>query len=122
MFDTLQMIAQAYAAIGAAIGGVFLVWGISQVEPNADGAWSFRPLLIPGMILLWPLVLWRWRVLAVGEDLAARHRLPRTVQTWMALGCAIFIPVMLTAALLARQDGPLERPAVLLEAPAEGAE
>ncbi|MEL6678452.1 MAG: hypothetical protein AAFQ51_07075 [Pseudomonadota bacterium] len=121
-FETLQMIVQAYAAVGAAVAGVFLLWGIARVEPNATGAWSFRPLLIPGVVLLWPLVLWRWRVLAAGEDAAARHRLPRGAQTWMALACALFIPFILTAALLARQDGPFERPALLLEPPSEAAQ
>ena len=24
------------------------------------GAYAFRPLLLPGLALLWPLVLWRW--------------------------------------------------------------
>jgi hypothetical protein len=31
------------------------------VSPASTGAYAFRPLLLPGLALLWPLVLWRWR-------------------------------------------------------------
>jgi hypothetical protein len=34
------------------------------VDPAARGAYAFRPLLLPGLVLLWPLVAWRWAVLA----------------------------------------------------------
>lgn len=51
----------AYAALGAAVALVFLAAGIERVDPAARGAYAFRPLLLPGLVLLWPLVLWRWR-------------------------------------------------------------
>lgn len=49
-----------YGAAGFAVAAVFLLWGIERVSPLAIGAYAFRPLLIPGVVLLWPLVLWRW--------------------------------------------------------------
>ena len=52
-----------YAVIGAASALVFLLWGLDRIDPAARGAYAFRPLLIPGIVLLWPLVLLRWIVL-----------------------------------------------------------
>jgi len=43
---------------------LFLVFGIERVEPYSRGSLAFRPLLVPGLCLLWPLVLVRWRALA----------------------------------------------------------
>jgi len=49
-----------YAVIGAALSLVFLLWGIDRIDPASNGAYAFRPLLIPGIVLLWPLVAARW--------------------------------------------------------------
>lgn len=118
MVATLLQIAEIYLWIGAAVAAVFLLWGIDRVEPNAAGAFVFRPLLIPGILLIWPLVVWRWWVLARGESEARRHRPPRRVQHAVAIALALAIPVILMGALLVRQNRPLERPAVLLAPPA----
>lgn len=45
---------------GVFVAIVFLVFGIERVEPGAQGSYAFRTLLLPGLITLWPLVLWRW--------------------------------------------------------------
>ncbi len=55
--------AEVYLALGAVVAAAFLVWGIDRVDPSANGAYAFRPLLIPGIVLLWPLVALRWVVL-----------------------------------------------------------
>ena len=57
----------AYAALGAAVALAFLTFGIERVDPAARGAYAFRPLLLPGLVLLWPLVLWRRRRLERGR-------------------------------------------------------
>nr|MDH4439247.1 hypothetical protein [Rhizobium sp.] len=49
---------------GLIVAVAFLVAGIDRIDQAAVGAYAFRPLLIPGIILLWPLVVWRWAVLA----------------------------------------------------------
>jgi hypothetical protein len=54
----------AYGGIGLVVAVAFLLVGIDRVDPAAQGAYAVRPLLLPGLVLLWPLVLWRWRVLA----------------------------------------------------------
>lgn len=52
--------AQLYAVFGLVVGVAFLVWGIELLQPAARGAHAFRPLLLPGLAALWPLVAWRW--------------------------------------------------------------
>ena len=66
--ETIIWIIQVYGGIGLAVAAAFLLFGIERVEPYARGSIGFRPLLVPGLVLLWPLVLWRWRVLAGGRE------------------------------------------------------
>ena len=117
MAGTIILIVQGYGALGAAVAAAFILWGIGRIDANARGAWAFRPLLVPGVVLLWPLVLWRWFVQSRGADAGRRHRPPRRTQDVIALALAVAIPVILITALLARQDGPLERPAVQIAPP-----
>ena len=114
MGPLILQIAQAYTLLGSVVAAVFVLWGVERVAPGARGAWTFRPLIVPGVILLWPLVLWRWRVLARGEDACRRHRPPRRAQHLIALALAVAVPVLLATGVLLRQDGPQERPAVPL--------
>jgi len=53
-------IIQIYGWIGLAIAGVFLLFGIDRVDAGAKHSYVFRPLLIPGCVVLWPLVLLCW--------------------------------------------------------------
>ncbi|MEA2946148.1 MAG: hypothetical protein QOI40_1478 [Alphaproteobacteria bacterium] len=50
-----------YAAVGVAIGGAFVLFGVTRVlaepAPVTIGA---RILLFPGAAALWPYVLMRW--------------------------------------------------------------
>ena len=51
---------QYYGYIGLAVAAAFLLFGIERVDSRARRAYAFRPLLIPGCIVLWPLVIARW--------------------------------------------------------------
>ncbi|MEM7686061.1 MAG: hypothetical protein AAF293_14635 [Pseudomonadota bacterium] len=116
--DTILTLAQYWAWAGLAVSAVFLTVGIDRVEPNARTSFVFRPLLIPGIVMLWPLVLLRWFVLETGRDTPlARHRPPRQWHGRFWIVFAAAIPLILIIGLIIRQDGPWERPAVLLEAP-----
>ena len=59
--EALISAVQIYAGIGAAVAAVFLLYGIDRIDPGARGTYLFRLLLVPGVIGIWPLVLWRWR-------------------------------------------------------------
>lgn len=53
----------AYGTVGGAVALVFLFWGVERLDAAARQAWLVRPVLAPGVVLLWPLVLGRWIVL-----------------------------------------------------------
>ncbi|MFK7944054.1 MAG: hypothetical protein AB8B85_14230 [Paracoccaceae bacterium] len=116
--DTILTLVQYWAYCGAAVAAIFLTIGIDRVDANATRSFVFRPLLVPGIVLLWPLVLWRWIQLEAGRDNPlARHRPPRRVHKAAWIVFAALIPAILITGLIVRQDGPWERPAVQLEAP-----
>lgn len=50
----------AYAGLGLPVGLAFILVGVDRIDAAARGAIAFRPLLLPGAVLLWPLVLARW--------------------------------------------------------------
>ncbi len=113
--------AHGWVGLGLAVAVVFLGWGIDRVEENARGAYAFRPLLVPGIVLLWPLVLWRWAALERGRDRPfARHRPPRDAHGAIWRWLAPAIPAILLAGLLVRSDGPTEAPAVPIAPPEAG--
>ncbi len=60
MAETIVEFVIWYSWFGGIVAAAFLIWGIDRVDPSARGAYLFRPLLIPGILCLWPLVLWRW--------------------------------------------------------------
>ncbi len=49
-----------YSAIGCVVAVAFLVFGVGRIDESARGVYAFRLLLIPGLVLLWPLVILRW--------------------------------------------------------------
>ena len=54
-------VAGIYVAIGVIVGLPFAVSGIGRVDPAAKAApWSFRVLVLPGVVALWPLIARRW--------------------------------------------------------------
>lgn len=49
-----------YGWIGLAVAVAFLVVGVDRIDQSARGSYAFRPVVAPGVIVLWPLVLWLW--------------------------------------------------------------
>lgn len=112
-------LARLWLWAGGAVALAFLFWGLDRVEPNARGAWAFRPLLLPAVLLIWPLVLWRWAVLEAGrDDWAKRHLPPRRSHAFAALVLAVAIPALVATGLAVRQSWPEGAAPVLLEPPA----
>ena len=96
-----------WGIVGALVAALFLSIGIDQIDEDARGAYWFRPLLVPGILLLWPLVLWRWWVIESGRDRwQKRHAPPRRAHAPAWLLLAVLIPLILAAALLLRQPWP----------------
>ena len=50
-----------YLVVGALLGLAFLIFGIKRVDPAAIGApITFKLIVLPGTIILWPVVLIMW--------------------------------------------------------------
>lgn len=124
MAALLLDIARWYGISGLAVAAVFLTVGIGRVMASARGAFVFRILLVPGVVLLWPAVLLRWLQLERGAAGGlATHRPPLRAQRICALVLAAVVPLVLAVAVLVRQDGPREAAAVQIDPPAtDGAE
>ncbi len=60
MGETLAWAAEIWGWIGLAVAVPFLGFGIDRIDPAARGSYVFRVLVIPGVVLLWPIVLVRW--------------------------------------------------------------
>ncbi len=58
----------AYLFVGFVVGLAFLFVGLDRVEPGARRSWAFRPLLLPGFMMIWPLALWRWIAIERGSN------------------------------------------------------
>ena len=103
---------EAYGGIGALVAAWFLLWRIEAIDPLAHGAYAFRPLLVPGIVLLWPVVLWRVSAAPARPHCQFRqgHR-----RIWTAL--AVILPLLVLGALALRQNGPTEARPELLAAP-----
>lgn len=62
--DPIALVLMSWAGIGFVVAIAFLLYGFDKVDPGAHDAYAVRPLLIPGLVLLWPVVVWRWLCLA----------------------------------------------------------
>ena len=113
---TIVLIGSYYFYAGIAVAAVFLLFGMGRLDENAQGAWVFRPLLIPGVLLIWPLVIWRWIVLSRGEEKLDRHKMPRIRQERAQLLFAIVIPLIIVLALIVKQNPDTLPGPVMLEA------
>jgi hypothetical protein len=67
MTEAIVLVATAYGWCRGAVALAFLLWGIDRIDPAARGAYLVRPLLAPGVVLLWPWVLLRWAALERGR-------------------------------------------------------
>ncbi|MFI4882535.1 MAG: hypothetical protein ACIAQU_08125 [Phycisphaerales bacterium JB064] len=51
----------AYAGLGLLLAVPMAARGVDRFDQAAaEGTWGFRVLALPGLIVLWPLVLVRW--------------------------------------------------------------
>ncbi len=117
--ELILLIVKIWGGLGILVAIPFLTFGMDRLDEDARGAYVFRPLLVPGIILIWPLVLWRWYILADGKDeWSHRYRPRRASHKWFAWLMPITIVVIIVAGLTARQTWPTDiAPVQLSEAP-----
>ncbi len=116
--ELVLMLGRWWLYAGAAVAFVFLTIGIDRIDENARGSYIFRPLLVPGVLLIWPVVLWRWlRLEQNNEDPQARYKPVRKAHksVWLVLG--VVIPLLFVTALLIKQTWPTNAPAIQLQEP-----
>lgn len=107
--EAILYFVEIWLIIGAVIAAVFLTIGIDRFDEDSQGAYAFRPLLVPAVLVIWPLVLWRWYVLETGRDQwDKRHKPPRNAHFWVAVVFAASIPAIIIVGLAQRQTWPAD--------------
>ncbi|MEL6522285.1 MAG: hypothetical protein AAFQ66_15060 [Pseudomonadota bacterium] len=107
--ETIMLLVRWWIIIGALVATAFLFVGIDRIDEDARGAYIFRPLLVPAILLIWPLVLWRWLILERGaENWARRYAPPRASHLIVALAMAAAIAIALWLGLTSRQSWPAD--------------
>ena len=107
--EVIFLVIQVWASIGALVALVFLTVGIDRIDEDAQGAYAFRPLLIPACLLIWPLIVWRWFVLEKGRDKwEKRYKPPREAHFWVAIIFALSIPGILLIGFSQKQQWPAD--------------
>jgi hypothetical protein len=100
----------AWLVTGVAVALWFLLFQLDRRDAAARRSYAFRPLLIPGLALLWPLVLVRWH--ASPEPTATSRAKQRHGLAWVVL--AVLLAAILALALLLRQVAPPALPSLRL--------
>ena len=100
---------KSWSSVGALVALIFLFIGIDRIDEDARGAYIFRPLLVPGVILIWPLVLWRWYVLETGKDNWFNRHMPiRNAHGITAFVFAVAIVAAIVVGYAIRQSSPTD--------------
>ena len=61
MIATLLILLATYLGMGFLFASPFVLLGVKRMDPHAaHGSWGFRVLIIPGTMLLWPMLARRW--------------------------------------------------------------
>ncbi len=103
----LVIFAEYWLMIGGVVALLFLTIGIDRIDEDARGAYIFRPLLVPGVLLIWPLVLWRWYALETGRaDETKRYKAVRGAHGLIAVGMALSIAIIIAFGLGIKQTWP----------------
>lgn len=107
--QAIVIVLQAWGIIGAMTAAVFLTVGIERVDEDARGAYIFRPLLIPGVLLIWPLILWRWwQIESESIGWASRYRPVRSAHGPAAIAMSLGIIAIVITGLSVRQNWPAD--------------
>jgi hypothetical protein len=60
-FYIILLIAAVYLAIGIFFAIPFVVKWVEQIDTSAvQSHWTFRLLILPGVVLFWPILLRKW--------------------------------------------------------------
>ena len=115
--QALVMATQTWGIIGGLVAAVFLTVGMDRIDEDARGAYVFRPLLIPGVLLIWPIVLWRWwRIETEAAGWAGRYRAVRRWHGPAVIAMSVAVVAIILTGLSVRQTWPADAVPVQLSA------
>jgi hypothetical protein len=118
--EAILMALRIWGSIGALVAAVFLTIGMDRIDEDAQGSYVFRPLIIPGVLVIWPLVLWRWYIYETQtEVLERRYAPPRKAHFAIGMIMPLGIALIIFTGLNIRQTWPADIEPVRLSAPAE---
>ena len=118
--ELILLLVKIWGGVGALVALAFLSFGVDRLDEDARGAYVFRLLIVPGVLLLWPLVLWRWYILADGKDeWAKRYQPKRNSHNIFALIMPVLIVGIIAAGLSVRQTWPVDVAPVQLSEPGQ---
>lgn len=118
--EAILMGLRIWGSIGAVVAAVFLTIGMDRIDEDARDAYIFRPLLIPGVLVIWPLVLWRCYLYETeSENWQNRYDPPRKAHFAVGWILPIGICAIILTGLSLRQVWPADIAPLLLSAPAE---
>ncbi|WP_299962590.1 hypothetical protein [uncultured Roseobacter sp.] len=121
--EAILMGLRVWGGIGAVVAAAFLTIGIDRIDADARGAYVFRPLLIPAVLVIWPLVLWRWYLYETGRvHWHGRYDPPRRSHYLVGWLLPIGICALIVTGLLQRQSWPADVAPVQLSIPTEAVE
>jgi len=111
---------EEFVGFALALLGLYLVLGVillapfhhsalPRIDESARGAsWGFRVAVSPGLIALWPIILWKWSVSRRGghahgqpDAPVSSHGIRRSQALVMNL-IAIAVPLLVAAAIFSR--------------------
>ncbi|HMO65489.1 MAG TPA: hypothetical protein PKE47_09770 [Verrucomicrobiota bacterium] len=77
LVEAALWLAAAHAAAGLVFAVVLHAKGLGRLDPAVRGGGAvFRLLITPGLVVLWPVLLHRWRRAARGGEFAGRPDAP----------------------------------------------
>lgn len=118
--ELILLLVKLWGGVGALVALAFLSFGMDRLDEDARGAYVFRPLIVPGVLLIWPLVLWRWYILADGKDVwAKRYQPKRNSHTLIALIMPVLIVGIIAVGLSVRQTWRVDVAPVQLTEPSQ---
>jgi len=61
LVSAIFLVLTIYLIAGVLFAIFFLIKGIEKIDPAAHGSgWGFRLIILPGTIVLWPVLLNKW--------------------------------------------------------------
>lgn len=94
--ENLVLAGTAWLIVGGTVAVAFMLYGVDRILDDARDVYLFRVLVAPGVVLIWPIVIWRWYALHHGRTDWRQHHSPhRRLAGILELAMALALIVVL---------------------------